>query len=96
MGDPEGTPEGTYPLYQKSRLATFQKAYRTRRAAPATRQVHFLERRQREVRKMPGSVTEPIQERHRPFTLLADNARKPLGEVEDPLRLHNTSGGILC
>src|SRR5215210_8651092 len=41
---------------------------------------------------MPGSVTEPIQEPPRPLTLLADNARKPLGEVEDPLRLHNTSG----
>src|SRR5215210_1937264 len=45
-----------------------------------------------EVRRMPGSVTEPIQEPPRPLTLLADNARKPLGEVEDPLRLHNTSG----
>jgi hypothetical protein len=49
-----------------------------------------------EVRRIFGSVTEPIQERHRPLTYLADNARKPLGEVEDPLRLHKTSGGILC
>jgi hypothetical protein len=67
------------------------KASQNIREAP-----NFVELRQREVRRMTGSVTEPIQERHRPLTLLADNARKPLGEVEDPLRLHNTSGGILC
>ena|SRR5215217_3898485 len=46
----------------------------------------FLERHSLcEVRRMPGPVTEPIHVRHRPLTLLADNAnaRKPLGEVED-------------
>ena len=44
---------------------------------------------------MPGSVTEPIQERHRPLTCLADNAsaRKPLGEAEDPPPLAQHVGG---
>jgi hypothetical protein len=45
MGDPEETPDGTYPLYPKSYLATSQKADCPRRAAPATRQVNFLESR---------------------------------------------------
>src|SRR3954471_7755170 len=56
---------------------------------------NFLERHRREVRRIPGSVTEPIQERHRPLTYLADNAsaRKPLGEVEDPPPLAQHVGG---
>ena len=55
----------------------------------------FLERRRREVRRIPGSVTEPIQERHRSLTYLADNAsaRKPLGEAEDPPPLAQHVGG---
>src|SRR5215212_7490229 len=46
-----------------------------------------------EVRRIFGSVTEPIQERHRPLTYLADNARKPLGEAEDPPPLAQHVGG---
>jgi hypothetical protein len=56
----------------------------------------FLERHSLcEVRRMPGPVTEPIHVRHRPLTLLADNAnaRKPLGEVEDPPPLAQHVGG---
>src|SRR5829696_4532864 len=36
----------------------------------------FLERRRREVRRIPGSVTEPIHKRNCPLTKLADNARR--------------------
>jgi hypothetical protein len=54
---------------------------------------NFLERHRREVRRIPGSVTEPIQERNRPLTYLTDNARKPLGEVEDPPPLAQHVGG---
>jgi hypothetical protein len=46
-----------------------------------------------EVHRIFGSVTEPIQERHRSLTYLADNARKPLGEVEDPPPLAQHVGG---
>ena len=55
----------------------------------------FRELRLGEVRRIPGSVTEPIQERHRPLTYLADNAsaRKPLGEAEDPPPLAQHVGG---
>jgi hypothetical protein len=39
------------------------------------------------------AVTEPIHERDHSSTLRPDNAVKPPGEAEVPLRLHNTPGG---